>query len=51
MVAKSNARGHQAQVHSDQIVLVMARQRGWTAVRRWPETLKSKLNLKGDDQA
>jgi hypothetical protein len=45
---KQLKRGHQARVHSDQMVLVMARQGGWAAMRRWPKTLKTKLNLKGD---
>jgi hypothetical protein len=40
--------GHQAPVYSDHMVLMMARQGGWTAVMKWPKTLKSKLNLKGD---
>jgi hypothetical protein len=42
--------GHQAGVNSDQMILVMARQGDWTTVRRWPKTLKTKLNLKGDYQ-
>jgi hypothetical protein len=33
------------------MVLMMAKQGGWTTVRRWPKTLKTKLNLKGDNQA
>ncbi len=50
-MAKSNSRqGHDARVHADQMVLVMARHGGWTAVRQWPRTLKSKLNLMGDYQ-
>jgi hypothetical protein len=38
---------HQAQVHLDQMVLVMARQVGWTAGRRWPKELRTKLSSKG----
>jgi hypothetical protein len=45
---KQLKRGHQAPVYSDQTVLVVARQGGWTAMMKWPKTLKSKLNLKGD---
>jgi hypothetical protein len=40
--------GHHAPFYSDQMVLVMARQGGWTTVMKWPKNLKSKLNLKGD---
>ncbi len=43
--------GHQALVHSDQMVLVMAKQGGWTVVRQWPKTLNSKLNLNWNYQA
>jgi hypothetical protein len=43
--------GHPARVHSDQMVLMMAKQRGWTTMRLWPKTPKSNLNLKGDYQA
>jgi hypothetical protein len=39
------------QVHSDQMVLMMAKQGGWTTVRQWPKTLKTKLTLKRDYQA
>jgi hypothetical protein len=38
---KQLSEGNQAQVHSDQMILVMARQGGWTAVWQWPKTLKS----------
>jgi hypothetical protein len=33
------------------MVLMMARQEGWTTIRQWPKTLKTKLNLKVDYQA
>jgi hypothetical protein len=33
------------------MVLVMAMQEGWNAVRWWLKTLKIKLNLKGNYQA
>jgi hypothetical protein len=42
---------HQARVITEQMVLVMARQGGWTAMGRWAKTLSSKLNIKGDYQA
>jgi hypothetical protein len=40
--------GHEVRVHSGQMVLLMVRQGGWTAMRQWPKTLKTNLNLKGD---
>jgi hypothetical protein len=43
--------GHQTQVHSDQMVLDMAKQRGWTAVRWKPKTLKTKLKSQGGYEA
>jgi hypothetical protein len=33
------------------MVLMMARQGGWTIMRQWPKTLKTELNLKRDYQA
>jgi hypothetical protein len=38
-------------VPSDQMILLMARWECWTAVRQWPKTVKSKLNLKEDYHA
>jgi hypothetical protein len=43
--------GHQTRAHSDQLVLVMAKQGGWNVIRWWPQKFKSKLNLKGDYKA
>ncbi len=37
--------GNQARVHADQVVLVMAKQEGGTTMRRWPKSLKTKLNF------
>jgi hypothetical protein len=42
--------GHWAQVHSDQMVLVIVRQGGWPR-EGLPRDTQSKLNLKGDYQA
>jgi hypothetical protein len=39
--------GHQARVHSDQMVLMMVRQGGWNTVRRWPKVLKIKISSRG----
>jgi hypothetical protein len=41
----------QARVYSDHVLLVMAKQGGWAAMKRQPKTLKSKVNLKVDYQA
>ncbi len=41
---------HQARIHSNQMFFVMAKQGGWTVVRRWPKTLNSTLILKGNYQ-
>ncbi len=38
---KQLKKGHQARVYSDQMILVMARQGGWTAARQWSKALKT----------
>ncbi len=51
MVANGTSKGgHQASVHSDQMVLMMARQVGWTG---WPmaKDIQNKAKLKGNYQA
>jgi hypothetical protein len=42
--------GHQAQVHSDQMVLMIAEHGGWTTMRWWPKT-QIEANIKGDYMA
>ncbi len=46
-----NREGCQDRVFSDQMVLVIVRQGGWTARSGGQQTLKAKLNLMGDYQA